>query len=126
MVQTDISQLSAESAEWRQILRNHRLELNDFKKALQETCKNSLTKEQLLEVEHYDNQFHIQLINIHDLKHEIKNHDRKVQYELSKNEYVSGETFSEHERLLDEFLNLENTLQQLRNEFKDFINATSC
>lgn len=125
MVQTDISQLSAETAEWRQILRSYRDEFQDCKKVLEQSCQ-KLSKNQLLELEHFDNQFHIQLINIHDLKHEIKNHDRKVQYELSKNEYVSGETFSEHERLLDEFLNLENTLQQLRNEFKDFINATSC
>jgi predicted oxidoreductase len=125
MVQTDISQLSTETAEWRQILRSYRDEFQDCKKLLEQSCQ-KIAKNQLLELEHFDNQFHIQLINIHDLKHEIKNHDRKVQYELSKNEYVSGATFSEHERLLDEFLNLENTLQQLRNEFKDFINATSC
>jgi hypothetical protein len=28
--------------------------------------------------------------------------------------------------LLDRFLMLENTLQQLREEFKNFINATNC
>ena len=30
--------------------------------------------ETLLGVEHFHNQFHIQLINIHDLKHELKHH----------------------------------------------------
>jgi hypothetical protein len=125
MVQTDISQLSSETAEWRQILRSYRDEFQDCKKLLQQSSR-KLDKAQLLELEHFDNQFHIQLINIHDLKQEIKQHDRKVQFELSKNDYVTGDTFSDHERLLDEFLNLENTLQQLRNEFKDFINATTC
>jgi hypothetical protein len=125
MVQTDISQLSSETAEWRQILRSYRDEFQDCKKLLEQSCR-KLERTQLLELEHFDNQFHIQLINIHDLKQEIKQHDRKVQFELSKNDYVTGDTFSDHEKLLDEFLNLENTLQQLRNEFRDFINATTC
>lgn len=125
MVQTDISQLSSETAEWRQILRSYRDEFQDCKKLLEQSSR-KLDKSQLLELEHFHNQFHIQLINIHDLKQEIKQHDRKVQFELSKNDYVTGDTFSDHEKLLDEFLNLENTLQQLRNEFKDFINATTC
>lgn len=123
MVQTDISQLSAESAEWRQILRNHRLELNDFKKALQETCKNSLTKEQLLEVEHYDNQFHIQLINIHDLKQFIKSHEKKV---ITEGDQLSESTYAEHEQLLNDFLHQENLLQELRNEFQTFVSKTGC
>ncbi|HJW17260.1 MAG TPA: hypothetical protein VJ499_09065 [Flavisolibacter sp.] len=123
MVQTDISQLSAESAEWRQILRNHRLELNDFKKALQETCKNSLNKEQLLEVEHYDNQFHIQLINIHDLKQSIKSHEKKV---ITEGDQLSESTYAEHEQLLNDFLHQENLLQELRNEFQTFVSKTSC
>ena len=123
MVQTDISQLSAESAEWRQILRNHRDELNDFKKALQETCKNSLSKDQHQEVEHYDNQFHIQLINIHDLKQSIKSHEKKV---ISEGDQISESTYAEHEQLLNDFLHEENLLQELRNEFQQFVSKTSC
>ena len=123
MVQTDISQLSAECTEWRQILRNYRDELQEYKKALQETCRNSLSRGQLQEVEHYDNQFHIQLINIHDIKHSIKNHERKVQTE---GENISEETYTEHENLLNDFLSQESTLQELRNDFKQFISKISC
>ncbi|MGZ3838242.1 MAG: hypothetical protein ACXVMS_00975 [Flavisolibacter sp.] len=123
MVQTDISQLSAECSEWRQILRNYRDSLQESKKALQETCRNTLSKSQLLEVEHYDNQFHIQLINIHDLKQSIKNHERKVQLE---GESLSETTFTEHEHLLNEFLSQESTLQELRHDFKQFISKISC
>lgn len=123
MVQTDISQLSAECSEWRQILRNYRDSLQESKKALQETCRNTLSKSQLLEVEHYDNQFHIQLINIHDLKQSIKNHERKVQLE---GENLSETTFTEHEHLLNEFLSQESTLQELRHDFKQFISKISC
>ena len=126
MVLTDVSQLSAECQEWRQILRNYREEFNDCKKALQEICRKTLSKDQLREVEHFDNQFHIQLINIHDLKQSVKLHERKIQFETSNGKEASEATFAYHEELLDRFLMLENTLQQLREDFKNFINATSC
>jgi hypothetical protein len=123
MVQTDISQLSAECTEWRQVLRNYREELQECKKVLQQTCKNTLSKDQLQEVEHFDNQFHIQLINIHDLKQLIKSHERKIQFEA---ENISDAAYAEHENLLSEFLGLESTLQELRSDFKGFVSKTSC
>ncbi|HZF64146.1 MAG TPA: hypothetical protein VEZ55_06675 [Chitinophagaceae bacterium] len=126
MVLTDISQLSAECSEWRQILRNYREEFNDCRKALQETCKKDLTKNQLQEVEHFDNQFHIQLINIHDLKQSIKSHSRKIESESTEGGTPTEATFAYHEDLLDQFLLLENTLQELRDDFRNFVNATSC
>ena len=126
MVQTDISQLSAETAEWRQILRNYRNDLTESKKLLQDTCRQDLSKEHLPDVEHFNNQFHIQLINIHDLKQQIKLHNRKVEFEKSKGDQISEDVFAEHERLLDEFLTLEHTLQELRSEYKNFISVVSC
>lgn len=124
MVQTDLSQLLAESTDWRQILRNYREELQEAKKALQTFCRQSPSKEQLLEVEHLDNQFHIQLINIHDLKQEIKSHEKQLQ--SVDPDHVSDEMYARHEHLLNEFVTLENTLQELRNELRNLINATAC
>lgn len=125
MVQTDVSQLTTECNDWLQILRNYREEFQTSKKSLQEICKKTLSKDDLLNVEHFDNQFHIQLINIHDLKHSIKIHQRKIDLENSSGE-IREEMYTMHEELLSEFLSLENTLQELRNEFKNFISATSC
>ena len=124
MVQTDLSQLQAECADWRQILRNYREEFSDAKKSLQAFCRQTLSKDQLQEVEHFDNQFHIQLINIHDLKQEIKGHERLLQNEPA--DAQNDEMFARHEHLLDEFVTLENTLQELRNEFRIFTNASAC
>jgi hypothetical protein len=126
MVQTDVSQLSAECQEWRQILRNYRDEIQLSRKSLEEICKKSLSKDQLREVEHFHNQFHIQLINIHDVKQFIKAHERKIGIESSANEGIGEETYTEHEEILDQFLTLENTLQELRVEFQNFISATNC
>lgn len=125
MVQTDISQLSAECHEWRQILRNYREEFQLSKKSLPEICKKSLSKDQLVNVEHFDNQFHIQLINIHDLKHSIKAHERQIESESSGGD-ITDATYRVHEELLNEFLSLENSLQELRTDFSNFISATNC
>ena len=125
MVQTEISQLSAECQEWRQILRNYREEFQLSKKSLQEICKKSLSKDQLVNVEHFDNQSHIQLINIHDLKQSIKSHERKIDLESSSGD-LSEATYRAHEELLNEFISLENALQELRAEFGNFISATNC
>lgn len=124
MVQTDISQLSAECQEWRQILRNYREEFQTSKKSLSEIIRKNLQKDQLKELEHFDNQFHIQLINIHDLKQTIKSHERKI--EMDSGSDAQEKLYTIHEELLAEFLGLENTLQELRTEFKNFISATSC
>lgn len=126
MVQTDISQLSSETAEWRQILRNYREEFAESKNLLQGKCKQDFPKDKLKEVEHFHNQFHIQLINIHDLKQEIKNHERKIQLEKAMSDTLAEYTYAEHERLLNEFVQLENTLQDLREDFKNFISSLDC
>jgi len=126
MVTVDISQLSGECSTWRESLRSSRDELNNLKKKLQQAVGQNLSKEQLHDVEHYHNQFHIQLINVHDLKQSIKAHDRRVQFETSANSgQLTEDTIAEHERLFDEFQSLDSTIKNLREEFGDFVHRTS-
>ena len=125
MVTVDISQLSGECNTWRDSLRSCRDDLNQLKKQLQQTAAQNLSKDQLHDVEHYHNQFHIQLINVHDLKQSIKSHDRRVQFETSANSgQLAEDTIAEHERLFDEFQSLDSTIKNLREEFGDFIHRT--
>lgn len=116
MVQTDISQNAAECAEWRQALRSYRDEFSHDKKELEGLCRTALSKEQLQQVEHFQNQFHIQLINIHDLKQTIKAHERQLQLESSPSE----ELLAQHEELYDRFSSIEAMLQELRTDFSRF------
>ena len=126
MVTVDISQLSGECSTWRESLRSSRDELNTLKKQLQQAVSQNLSKEQLHDVEHYHNQFHIQLINVHDLKQSIKAHDRRVQFETTANSgQITEDTIAEHERLFDEFQSLDGTIKNLREEFGDFVHRTS-
>src|SRR5688500_8067989 len=122
MVTTEIAQLSSECNAWRDTLRSFRDEFSHLKNRLQEVAARQTHKEVLLEIEHLDNQFHIQLINIHDLKHSIKTHERRVNFERSVNNgQVSDETLAEHENLYDDYQALEQTLQELRDEFEGFV-----
>ena len=122
MVQVDISQLSAECNAWREQLRNFRDEFTTDENKIRQVAGKSLSKEQLQEVEHLHNQFHIQLINIHDLKQAIKAHDRKMNFEkVAFNGKVNEDSFTRHENLFEEYQALEQTLSDLRNEFNDFL-----
>jgi len=121
MVQADISQLSRECNGWRETLRSYRDEFTLFKKHLLEAAGHQLSKDQLQDVEHYHNQFHIQLINIHDLKQAIKTHDRKIGYEMREQNGLNEETVADHENLFNQYQSLEHTLQEIREEFNEFL-----
>jgi hypothetical protein len=122
MVQVDISQLTQECNGWREQLRASRDEFSQYESKLRQAAGQPLSKEQLQQVEHLHNQFHIQLINIHDLKQSIKVHDRKMSFELSAfNGTANEDTLQRHERLQEEYENLEQTLTDLRSEFNDFL-----
>ncbi len=122
MVQVDISQLSGECNTWREKLRNYREEFSNDEARLRKVAGQPLSKEQLQDVEHLHNQFHIQLINIHDLKQAIKAHDRKMNFEkVAFNGNVNEDSYTRHESLLEEYQSLEQTLSQLRNEFSEFL-----
>ena len=125
MVQVETSQLTAECNAWRNSLRQHREEFTQAKAKLQQAASRPLSKDQLQDVEHLHNQFHIQLINIHDLKQAIKTNDRKISYEMNvKNGQLSEETVAEHENLFNEYQSLELTLQDVREEFNRFLSRT--
>lgn len=126
MVQVEIAQLTGECNAWREKLRIYREEFTQDKAKLQQAVSPSLSKEQLTDVEHLHNQFHIQLINIHDLKQAIKNHDRRMNYEMSVNNgQMNEETVAEHENLFEQYQSLEQTLLELREEFNGFLDRTS-
>ncbi len=126
MVQVETSQLTGECNSWREKLRQYRDEFSKDRTKLQDSTSRTLSKEQLQQVEHLHNQFHIQLINIHDLKHAIKSHDQKMRYEMNVNSgKLNNETMAEHENLLDQYQNLESTLLELRDEFDEYLSRTS-
>jgi len=125
MVQVETSQLTGECNSWRENLRQYRDEFSKDKIKLQDAVSQPLSKAQLQDVEHLHNQFHIQLINIHDLKHVIKAHEQRISYEMRVNDgKLNAETLAHHENLLDQYQSLDSTLLELREEFDHFLSRT--
>jgi len=125
MVQVDISQLTAECNVWRSNLRQLREKFTADETTLQSKASKLLSSQQLQDVEHLHNQFHIQLINIHDLKQAIKAHDRKLNFEkIAFNGSVNEDSYARHESLQNEYHSLIQTLQDLTGEFEIFLTRT--
>lgn len=120
MVTTEVAQLSKECNAWRETLRSFKDEFGRFKIRLQDLAGRQTQRDVLLEVEHLDNQFHIQLINIHDLKQSIKIHQRQIDAGMAASGTVPDEVLAHHENLFDDYQQLESTLQELRSEFDHF------
>ena len=125
MVQTEISQFTRECNDWRETLRSYRNELQQMQATLQQAVNHPLSKEEQTELEHLQNQLHIQLINVHDLKHAVKLHDHKLHSEVSGNadSQFSDNISAYHENLYDNFQSLENTISELRNDLSHFVNT---
>jgi seryl-tRNA synthetase len=120
MVTTEVAQLSKECNAWREALRSYRDQFGQLKQILLKLAGRQTLKEDLLQVEHLDNQLHIQLINIHDLKQNIKAHDKKLQAQLANGGKITDESLADHENLYDDYQSLEHKLQDLKQEFDYF------
>lgn len=125
MVTTDTAQLSRECNSWREVLRSFRNEMGQLQDELQKMARSQNDKEVLTEVEHFHNQFYIQQINIHDLKQAIKVHERKLLLELATGDHqLSDDVLSIHEDLHDQFQFLQQTIQELKDDFAVFNNRS--
>ena len=72
--------LLADCHQWIENLRQHRETINHLRNELYTAAAGKTDHDFLKEVEHYHNQFHIQQINIHDLKHEIRHHIAEAEH----------------------------------------------
>jgi hypothetical protein len=121
MVTTDITQLTGECSTWTNTLRDQRSHLTSLKQKLQQLSTNLQDKNTLQDLEHLQNQFYIQLINVHDLKHAIKEHEQIASWELGKKGQLTDATWSAHEELNDQYEHLQNTLKHVQQEFRQFV-----
>lgn len=126
METTEVSQICNECEVWRNNLRSLRDEFNQHQKELLTMAAMHPEKEVQKEIEHFQNQFHIQLINIHDLKQAVKAQDRKIRIQQSMHGGVlTEEVYTDHELLYEQVQKLDQIIQEIRNEFRDFLEQTS-
>lgn len=121
MVLEEISQLIDDCNVKREALSSHRDKINSLQKKLLKFAAGSLPKDDLTDLEHFQNQFHIQLINIHDVKHDLKAYAQRLKVESHLHDGVTTETINKHKELSEQFDTLENMLNELENEFGYFL-----
>ena len=105
-----------ECNKWYDILASYREKLNILKTELYFFAPGKTDHDLLVEIEHYHNQFHIQLINIHDLKHEIRRHVIEAERHPDFGHRIP------HHHLKDKLDLLITDLDKLEKDFHNFIN----
>lgn len=116
MVTEEINKtIVGECNEWYASLASRCDTINKLKKELYFFAPGKTDKDQLLGIEHFHNQIHIQLINIHDLKHEIKSQIKEAE------RYPRIGHRIEHHHLKDKLDLLLTDLDQLAEDFHQFV-----
>lgn len=123
MVSTDPAQMHKECDSWRTNLRFFRSDFNQLREQLQQVAQDVTDQEVLMEVEHFHNQFYIQLVNIHDLNHALKIHEQKLSHDSRlSNGLHTDRSHEDHEGLSDRYQTLRETMSDLKDEFAYFAN----
>lgn len=122
MTQQEKGKFTKDCNSWRTELRQFREQLSEYSERLHQRAGQPFSKAELMKVEHLHNQLHIQLINIHDLRHAIKSHERKVESELNNNKGVIKEnTIACHEMLHGQRQQLLVLLKEVQQECSEFL-----
>lgn len=106
-----------ECKSWYDELASYRKKINDLKNELYFFAPGKTDKQILAGIEHFHNQFHIQLINIHDLKHEIKHHVTEAGRHPDFGHRIP------HRYVKEKYDALMSDLDQLEQDFHSFVNA---
>ncbi|MCO5237568.1 MAG: hypothetical protein M9933_15010 [Chitinophagaceae bacterium] len=122
MVISDIAQFSEECNNWREALRSQREEFTRMKSELQQVAAHITNKEVLKDIEHYENQFDIQLTNIRDLKQSIKSYNKAPVPEMVPDKgFVPEVVSSGYKKLSADYQHLRERLGEIKNEFQQFL-----
>lgn len=105
-----------ECKQWYDVLVSYRAKVNNLKNELYFFAPGKTDQEVLKDIEHFHNNFHIQLINIHDLKHEIKHHVNEAGRHPDFGHRIP------HHYIKEKLDNLVSDLDSLEQDFHHFVN----
>jgi hypothetical protein len=120
--QTSITKLHIEHIEWLNKLLFYKDDLKIMQHRLEEVAAKNNSKECLIQVEHFQNQFKIQNEQIDILKHEIKQDESLIEKSISDNPVAS-----DHRKLQDNgllrvgMLRFEELFAAMRKELMTFL-----
>ena len=104
-----------EATDWIKNLRTYIGDINEMKNQLYKWAAHKSGHDVLLQIEHYHNQFHIQLINLHDVKHSIKLYMNECKFR------PEAKNAEKEMDLEDQYQFLIKELDNLKSDFTAFI-----
>ena len=110
-------QLVDEAMEWISHLRTYIGDINEMKNKLYTWAAHTSDRDALIQIERYHNQFHIQLINLHDIKHSIRLYMNECKL------HPDADLSAKHQDLEEQYKFLINDLDHLKNNFTTFISS---
>lgn len=114
LTETQQHPLLDEAKKWLDHLVTYVTGINELKNTLYKWAAGKSDHDVLIQIEHYHNQFHIQLINLHDLKHDIRQHMKEV------NHMPETDQSERHQELNEQYQFLVKDLDQLKADFLAF------
>ncbi|MEP6597264.1 MAG: hypothetical protein ABJA71_15030 [Ginsengibacter sp.] len=108
-------QLVDEKMQWISHLRTYIDSINELKNKLYKWAANKSDYDVLVQIERYHNQFHIQLINLHDLKHSIRLYMNECKL------HPNIDHTAKQQDLEEQYNFLTKELDQLKNDFTAFV-----
>ena len=115
VTETQQQSIVDECHQWHDELVSYRQKIHGLKNELYYFAPGKKDYDVSIGIEHFHNQFHVQLINIHDLKHEIKHHLAEA------NRHPTFGHRIPHHYIKEKVDMLENDLDKLEDEFHTFI-----
>jgi hypothetical protein len=122
MHKVSISYFNNSHTDWLRALDFYKHELGVLKNRLTEVAGKNTAPEVMKEVEHFENQFKVQVDNIDRLKHNINSNLSATGKELQANKapYIDPSLLSEHNKLDAMFHMEEKIVNGLRQQFNRF------
>lgn len=102
-------------------LQFYKEEMNILQHRLEEITKDNTNIEVMRNIEHFQNQLIIQRNNMDELRHTINEHLGLITHQLEKTSYFVSENADEAQtKLYEQYLSLEQRINELRHEFNRF------
>jgi len=111
--------LISECQKWHDELGSYKAKLTNMRNELYAYAPGKTDHDLQMSIEHFHNQFHIQLINIHDLKHEIRFHV------LEANRHPEFGHRIPHHYIEEKYNTLIKDLNTLDTEFHTFLQSNA-
>jgi CRISPR/Cas system endoribonuclease Cas6 (RAMP superfamily) len=119
---SNITQITTEHSEWLKGLDFYKEDIHILEHRLAEIVAKNTSFEARQGVEHFQNQFLIQLNNIDELSHKVREHNSFfAKSPLVVEEIVENEKLADHENLKDEYIFFEKIMKELRQEFNIYL-----